>query len=183
MSERQMQSGDAVQFEGANMRVTERAGDKLTDRLGEIEALARKVSGNMSEVYAAIAETRRKVARAVKRTEALPAEYERVDLAQSAGPKIEFTGRLLRECEFVTGGAVPLSVKYEIWETRKGALIGVQFAQPANGHGYESCRAKVIEQQEDPFTMRLALLDWFEWRVEAASMATKLKWDLRVEVE
>ncbi len=117
-----------------------------------------------------------------KRAEALPDEFERIEVVQQRGPTIEFTGRKLAEQDWVTHGNDPMVVAFEIWETQGGALVAITSTEPAERVGIEIVKAIVVERQDDALAMRLAVMDFFDWHDRARTMARKLGWDLRVDV-
>lgn len=158
--------------------------DKISQRIGAIEAAARSIEGDNQEAITILADTERAMKRAVRRAEAVPDEFERVEIRQSRGPTLEFTARLLAEHEWTTRGDEPLDIRLEVWLTRAGAMIAASYAVPAHGEGYESVRATVVPASDDALAMRLAVMDAFDWSTGARNIANKqLKWSLRVEVE
>jgi hypothetical protein len=90
---------------------------------------------------------------------------------------------LLAETKFETNGRDPMKITFEIWESRGGALIAVFASEPGERDGVEVVKAAVVQPQEDALAMRLAVLEHFEWHDRARSMARKLGWSMRVEVE
>jgi hypothetical protein len=136
------------------------------------------------ESVTALHDCERALFRAMRRAETLSAEFERVEIAQTYGPKIEFTGNLLCETEYETRGRDRLSVRLEIWQTQGGAMIAARYAEPAEREGFETIEAGVVEPQDDVQAMRFAVMDHFRWDMAARSMVTKkLKWSLRLDVE
>lgn len=114
----------------------------------------------------------------------LSADYDEPHaIKQSRGPTIEFAGKLLASDEFTTKGRDPMKIRLEIWETRGGALIAASYSEPADREGFEDARAEVVEPSENAQAMRFAVMGFFGWDNRARSMARKLGWSLRMEVE
>ena len=156
----------------------------LDQRLAHVAKLAGETASVAGQQVASIlADTERALKRAAKRAESLPEEWDRQEIKPHAGPTIEFHGRLLAETKWVTTGRDPLDCAMEIWETRAGALIAVFASIPVDRDGFECVQVKVVEPSEDAQAMRLAVMEHFEFDNRARSMARKLGWDLRVEVE
>jgi hypothetical protein len=150
---------------------------KLTDAVGEAEA------ANLPATLAQIADATRGFKRLAKRGAPLPEEFERVEFVQARGPTVEFTGRRLAETNWETNGARPLRIVQEVWETQGGALVAVSTSAPVDGDGFEDARVLVVEATDDVQAMRFAVMGHFDWNDRARSMAKKLGWSLRVEVE
>lgn len=156
--------------------------DKIGERIARIEQAARKVEEGNQSVFAALGDCEQALKRIARRAEALPAEYERVEIDQSRGPRVEFTGRLLADSEFQTKGRDALSITLEIWETKGGALIAASYAAPIDRNGHENARVTIVEPDE-PQAMRFAVMEAFDWELRARSMAKKLGWSLRLDVQ
>lgn len=137
---------------------------------------------NFPAALAAIADCERALKRITARGKPLPAEYERVEIVQAAGPTVEFSGRLLAENGYTTRGPQPLEITMEIFETIGGALVAVSSSTLPGNEGREDCRVTVVEPSEDVQAMRFAIMDAFEWRDRARSMAKKLGWSLKLDV-
>jgi hypothetical protein len=174
---------------------------KVTDRLVELEKLALASGEGNQAVFAALGDCRNALRRVVKRA-TVPDEFENVQIDQDKGPTVEFTGRLLASDEFETKGRDPLRIKMEIWETQAGHLVAASYAEPVDREGFENARVTVVKSHEpieeidvdgganwkpikmaDPQAMRFAVMDAFDWHVRARSMAKKLGWSLRKDVE
>ena len=155
---------------------------KLARRLEDITQLANDNDG-LQEVANALADCERALKRAVKRAETLSGEYERVEMVQTRGPTIEFTGRLLAEDAWETRGRNPMRMAIEIWQTQGGALIASSFSEPADREGFEDTRVAVIAAQDDAQAMHFAVLDHFNWDNRARGLAKNMGWALRTEVE
>lgn len=152
--------------------------------LGEIIDLVVKGGDYRAEALNVLHDAKRALARAARRAEDLPAEFERVEINQSRGPKLEFSGELLCDHEFETKGRDPLRVSMEVWQTKGGALVAVTYSAPADRQGHENCSATIVEPQDDAQAMRFAVMDHFGWDLSARSMVVKkLKWTLRQDVE
>lgn len=158
--------------------------DKTKIRIEVLRAAAAlAVFQNPAEAYSVLADAERALKRCVRRAEALPEEWERVEIAQSKGPTLEFTGRLIGSQSFATHGREPMQVEFEIWETRAGAMVAVRSTTPTDREGLELVRAAVIEPGEDQMPRRLAVMEHFDWSDRARTMAKKLGWSFRQEVE
>lgn len=155
---------------------------RVFERLAAIIGLV-GTSDWQQEQNSILADAERALKRAAKRAEALPDEFERIEVVQQRGPRIEFVGRLLSEQEWVTRGSDPMKVAFEIWETQGGALVAISSTEPADRVGIEIVKAIVVERQDDVLAMRLAVMDFFDFHDRARTMARKIGWDLRVEVE
>jgi hypothetical protein len=152
--------------------------------VGEIAELVVTGGAERQEVMTILADTRRALKRAVRRAETLSGEWERIEINQARGPRIEFTGRLLAETQFETRGEWPVQIKMEIWQTKAGAMIGATYSAKAGYPDTEEADAVVVPYQENEQAMRFAILDHFEWDLRARSMVTKkLGWGLRLDVE
>lgn len=174
--------------------------DKAQAMFRDLISEAAKARGLGANFKLVLADAVRAMKRENKRAETLPAEYERQEIKPNGGPTIEFTGRLLANDEWETRGRDPMRVEFEIWETRAGAMVAVSASEPLDREGVEVVRATVVEAGQS-FTMdganggrpmldgneaqrmRLAVMAHFEWHDRARSMARKLGWGLRVEVE
>lgn len=157
--------------------------EKIRTRLEAVEKAALSAAGSQ-EAISVLADCEKALKRAAKRAETLLGEYERVEIKQSRGPTLEFTGRLLCDDELETRGHQPLKITMEIWETRGGAMVAATYSEPIGRAGYEDCRATVVERDDDPLAMRMAVMEHFGWETRARSMVTKkLKWSFRIEVE
>jgi hypothetical protein len=127
-----------------------------------------------------LADALKAMKREIRRAEVAD-EWERVEIVQMRGPTVEFTGRLLASTEFTAkGGALDMAL--EIWETKARALVAVSSGVMA-GREREDARVTVVPPTDDVQAMRFAVLDAFDWDNRARSMARKLGWSLRLEVE
>lgn len=154
----------------------------------EIEGLrgmaATAWQANAGGAKVAVLDATRALKRIIDRAATLPEEYERVEIPQSRGPVLEFTGKLLASDEFTTRGRDPLTIKMEIWLSQKGHYVAASFSVPAGRQGFETIRATVVKRQDDERDMRLAVMDAFEWHDHAKSMVRKkLGWVLKVDVD
>lgn len=128
-----------------------------------------------------LADALKAMKREIRRAEAAD-EWERVEIVQVRGPTVEFTGRLLASTDFTTkGGALDMAL--EIWETKAGALVAVSSGMFRGRESREDARVTVVPPTDDVQAMRFAVLDAFDWDNRARSMARKLGWSLRLEVE
>ena len=154
----------------------DRAKDKISDAAEEAHLHSREQTLN------ALADCERLLRRISKRAEVIGG-FERIEIAQINGPRLEFTGRLLCDVSLPENRA-GLMVVFELYETAGGAMVAVSASNLADGSGHEDERATVIPPSDDVQAMRFAAMDAFGWRTEAKKMVrTALGWDLRVEVE
>lgn len=155
------------------------ATDKGIEGFAEIAQQA--LSADYGAAKGAIADAVAALKRIVKRAGAT--EDERWEIAVSRGPRLEFTGKLLACDTFQTRGRDPLNIELCVYQSEGGALVGVSSAAPADREGFETIEATVVEPSDDVQAMRFAIMDGFQWSLQARSMATKkLKWSLRREV-
>jgi hypothetical protein len=103
-----------------------------------------------------------------------PADMERVEIAQTFGPTIEFTGAQLYEETFTDNGGRALGL--ELFSTLSGSFVVVQ--DRTDPHGFQITSADVIDDA-DP----LKVMDACKYSSMARTMAKKMGWSLRVEVE
>lgn len=156
----------------------------VTKEIETLRGLAETAAqSNLGGAKTAIIDATRALKRIIARAETLPAEYERVEVMPHRGPKIEFTGRMICETEFVIPSADPLRVAFEVWETRAGAMVAVVTTWPDQREGFENVKALVVQPQDDVLAMRLEVMDFLEWHDRARSMVRKAGWDLRLEVD
>jgi len=158
--------------------------DQAPEIICEIAELVAKGGEYRQEAMTVLSDAKRALLRAAKRHEALSGEWQRIEINQSRGPRIEFTGRLLAETSFETRGREPMQIKMEIWQTKADALIGATYTAYADRPDAEEADAVIVPYQENEQAMRFAILDHFEWDLRARSMVTKkLGWTLRLDVE
>lgn len=146
-----------------------------------IGTFAKASEVNRSAACTAIADAERALKRIVKRDTPLPEEYERVEIEQDRGPVVEFNGRLLAENKFTTHERLEMAL--EIWETQGGALVAVSASTLPGQPDSEDARVTVVPPQDDVQAMRFAVMQAFNWENRARTMARKLGWSLRTEVE
>lgn len=152
--------------------------------IGEIAELVVKGAAYREQAITILHDTVRALKRAAKRAEALPEEFERIELVQSRGPVLEFSGKLLASDEFTTRGRDPLCIKMEVWLSQRGHYVAASFSEPSDRQGFETVRATVVKRQDDELSMRLAVMEAFEWNDRAKSMVRKqLGWNLKVDVD
>lgn len=125
-----------------------------------------------------LSDATRSLSRAAKREATLSAEYERVEIVPTNGETVEFTGRLLASQDFAVADK---RIEMEIWETDGGALVGVDVIDRDNGN--ERIKVAVAPPQDDVQAMRFAIMDLFDWSNRARSMARKLGWSLRRDLD
>ncbi|QZP06774.1 hypothetical protein [Caenibius sp. WL] len=181
---RAAQKAGALSEDEKAKRAEGRADDKIAAALAKLEStLEKSAPVAREECISALADCERALFRAAKRAEDMQDRYERVEISQTHGPKLEFTGVLLCETEYETRGRDRLSVRLEIWQTQGGALIAARYAEPAARDGFETIDTAVVAPQEDAQAMRFAVMDHFRWDMNARTMVgKKLKWTLRQEV-
>lgn len=156
--------------------------DKGIEGLAEIaqQALSVDYAGTKSAIAAAQTALR-KVIR--KSTQDGPV-WAQETIEQSHGPKIDFTGRVLAANEFTSKSETnPMHVTMKVWQTKGGALIARLTTEPTYGDGYLSVRAEVVEPTDDVQAMWFAVMDFFDWTEGARSMARKMGWNLRRDVD
>lgn len=153
--------------------------DKLAARIAELGTLAREAieaGADPGTVFSVIAACRNGLNREMKRAATLPAEFERVELVTARGPVVEFTGRLMRQDAFdVAAGKVRL----EVWQTEGGALVAVD----SFDNGEDGERIKVCTPSGGIEDQRMAIMEFFGWTNRARSMARKLGWSVRRDVD
>jgi hypothetical protein len=143
---------------------------RITDETAKITPESRQ------EIMNALVNCANTIRRAVKRAEAVPAEYVRVELVPKVGATVEFTGRMLRQDAFEVAAG---KIKLEVWQTESGALVAVDsFDNGERGEQIKVCTPSGgIEDQQ------VAIMDFFGWTNRARSMARKLGWSVRKDVE
>lgn len=151
------------------------------DRLGGLFMRAHEIAGQ--EASSILADTERALKRAIKRAETLSGEWERVEFVPTKGATVEFTGRLLAKDEFETRGRDALTIRMEIWETKAGALVAIDDTEPLGDWATAKLAVKVCPPTSDAQEQRFAVMEHFGWSSRARSMARKLGWSLRMEVE
>lgn len=100
----------------------------------------------------------------------VPADMERVELVQSNGSTMEFTGALIRREEYKskTDGFI---IAAELWDTQAGAWIAV----------WEFDGGISAKQLEDGDT--IGAMDFWKWGSVARNIARRLKWNLRADID
>lgn len=112
--------------------------------------------------------------RVIKRAQC-PVDMERVELVQTRGPVVEFTGHRLSRTEFPVRQGTDKAV-LEIWQTETGAMVAVR-DEPAG------LSALVVPPGPDEAAQKMAVMEFFAWQNGARSMARKLGWSLRQDVD
>ena len=154
--------------------------DKARGMFRDLAHSAQEARGLGLNFKTVLADALKAMKREIRRAEVAD-EWERVEIVQMRGPTVEFTGRLLASTEFTTkGGALDMAL--EIGETKARALVAVSSGVMA-GREREDARVTVVPPTDDVQAMRFAVLDAFDWDNRARSMARKLGWSLRVEVD
>jgi hypothetical protein len=150
-----------------------------------IEALRALAPAGGQEAMSILADAERALKRAAKRAEELDGEWERVEFVPTRGATVEFTGRLLAEDSFESKGnrPDPISVQMSNWETKAGGLVAVDETQRLDGESTPRLAVLVASPTSDVQEQRFAVMEHFGWSSRARSMARKLGWSLRVEVE
>lgn len=150
---------------------------KLAAALQRITNEAAKITPeSREEMLNALGVCRDALNRAAKRAVALSGEWQRVEFAPATGPAVEFTGAMLRRNVFdVDAGRICL----EVWQTEGGSLVAVDsFDNGENGENIKVCTptGEIQDQQ-------LAIMEFFGWTNRARSMARKLGWIVRKDIE
>lgn len=135
------------------------------------------------EISSIAADTERALKRAIKRAEELDGAWERVEFVPTRGPTTEFTGRLIGEDTFTTRGREPLTIQMQVWETKAGALVAVDETTPQFEGATPKLAVQVCPPSADVQEQRFAVIEHFGWSSRARSMARKLGWSLRVEID
>lgn len=145
--------------------MTPKAQTRLRDLVDEI---TRAHEANPAATGAAVDEARRAMRRIVKRAETQP-DMERVEFPQTSGPTLCFHGRLIGE-----GGYQRRSdgqdMSAQLWETSTGQWV-------ATWEGDVS-KAAVIDAGDWQGAM-----DAWGWGDVALTLAKRLGWSLKIEVE
>lgn len=154
-----------------------------SDRLERLRAAMEGASAE--DVATILSDAERAMKRAAKRREALPAEYERIELVQSRGPLIEFAGIVLADADWETSSDDPMRVALTLYETVAGNWIAAKSVEPIERRGYEALTARIIERRDDVQAMRAEVLEAFGWHDRARAMVRKqLGWSaVRVGVD
>jgi hypothetical protein len=100
----------------------------------------------------------------------VPAEMERVELLVTSGPNIEFTGSLIHREEY-SRQHDGMTFAAEIWETQASEWVAVW---ESDGH----ITARHLLKDD-----AIGAMEFWEWGIAARTLARKLKWNLRVEIE
>lgn len=159
--------------------------NKLADRIETVRGMAStawQVAGE--QTLSILADTEKALKRAIRRAEELSGEWERVEFVPTRGPTTEFTGRLLIEDEYQSKGRDPISAHMQIWETKGGALVAIDETQRLDGVSTPRLAVAVCPPTgDDAQEQRFDVMEHFGWSSRARSMARKLGWSLRTEVE
>lgn len=158
--------------------------EKLADRIKAVGRLAGEAwPAAGQEVASIMADTERALKRAMRRADELEGAWERVEFVPTRGATVEFTGRLLAADEFETKGRDPIRAHMQIWETRAGALVAVDETQRLDGVSTQRLAVLICPPTGDAQEQRFAVMEHFGWSTRARTMARKLGWSLRIEVE
>lgn len=148
---------------------------------GFAEAAQAALAADYGQAKGAITVCRDLLRRIAKRAADKGSEY--FEIATTSGPTLSFNGNLLCEHEFDAGEVTRINIYFAIYETVGGALIAEKSTVLADGTGKEFINTAVVEPQDDVLAMRSAIMDFFEWDIQARSMAVKkLKWSMWREV-
>jgi hypothetical protein len=134
-----------------------------------VDKLTRAHDANPSEAATIMAEAERKAWRTIQRRDVLD-DMERVELDQTEGAKIEFTGSLLRREEYQRASDGMIFAA-ELWATKGGNWVAVW---ESGGH----VSVKRIDTGDV-----MAAMEFWQWGSVARTLAKKLKWDMRVEID
>lgn len=144
----------------------------VEERAGQLNGLAMAaIAVDRGGTGGAIAMFEAHLRRIVKRASLAP-DMERVEIVQTYGPTLEFTGRLLVEGQ---EDRATYRNHREIWQTEAGNLVAVYRGNDERG---EMVAATVCDAGD-----HLAAMDAFRWNSYARTLAKKLDWSLRVEVD
>lgn len=148
--------------------------DNLPDKHGAkvqqlIESIAACNTVNQAEAGRVIADAIRSLNKAINRKD-VPTDMERIELAQTEGPVIEFTGTMIRREEYrrLSDGVLFAA---ELWLTKGGNWVALW---ESDGH----ISAKRIDYGD-----AIGAMDFWQWGSVARTLAKKLKWNLRVEID
>ena len=146
--------------------MTPKAQERLRDL---VDKLTRAHQANPAVASLIMADAAKRAKRAIERDGVL-ADMERVELAQTSGPTVEFSGSLVRREEYARekDGKVFAA---ELWTTKGGNWVAVW---ESDGH----VSAKRLDAGDT-----LSAMDFWEWGSVARTLAKRLKWDLRVDIE
>lgn len=146
--------------------MTPKAQERLRDL---VDKLTQAHDANPSAAATIMADAARQAWRTIQRAD-VPADMERVELDQTDGPKIEFTGSLIHRQDYVRekDGMVFAA---ELWMTKGGNWVAVW---ESDGH----VSAKRVDAGDV-----LTAMDFWQWGSVARTLAKKLKWDLRMEID
>ena len=100
----------------------------------------------------------------------VPADMERVELDQTEGPKVEFTGAMICREEYRRLSDSVLFAA-ELWLTKGGNWVALW---ESDGH----ISAKRIDYGD-----AIGAMDFWQWGSVARNLAKKMKWNLRVEID
>lgn len=149
---------------------------RVEERLASIAALARELAPETEQAATILADCERALKRAKKRREELSGEWQRVELVPVSGEVVEFTGLLLSSNAFEARDG---AVRMEIWQTQAGNLVAVD----SFDDGEQGERLKVRAPTGEMQHQRMAVMEFFGWSNRARSMARKLGWSTRRDVE
>lgn len=158
---------------------------RLSKKLEDLhDAAFNAAEADYGAAGAVIASCEQALKRIVKRAATLSGEYETVEIVQSRGPVIECQAVLLAQSEHEDhSGREPVTIGMEIYQTKGGALLAVRSVDFYDGDRRSLIRACVAQPAEDPRDMWFAVMDLFEWDDRARSMARKLGWSLKLDVD
>ena len=117
-------------------------------------------------------------------------EYKTINITPSRSAPLRFKGKLLADTEWDIkdrdGNPTGRWMRFEIWQTKGGALIAVREGDDGEGNGYTDALvvepvdpSPTDEEGQPPFAMRDAVLSWLDYHDRARSMVRKqLRWSL-----
>ena len=146
--------------------MTPKAQERLRDL---VDKLTRAHEANPAVAALIMSDAAKLAKRAIERDD-VPADMERVELAQTKGPIVEFTGSLIRREEY-TREKDGMIFAAELWITKGGDWVAVW---ESDGH----VSAKRLDAGDS-----FGAMDFWEWGSVARTLAKRLKWDLRVDIE
>lgn len=146
--------------------MTPKAQERLRDL---VDKLTRAHEANPALAALIMSDAARLAKRAIERGD-VPDDMERVELAQTEGPIVEFTGSLIRREEYKRAHDGVIFAA-ELWITKAGNWVVVW---ESDGH----VAAKGLEANDT-----FGAMDFWHWGSVARTLAKKLKWDLRMDIE
>jgi hypothetical protein len=146
--------------------MTPKAQERLNDL---VDKLTQAHEANPSAAATIMADAARHAWRIIQRAD-VPADMERAELVQTNGPIVEFSGSLVRREEYHRAFDDKVFAA-ELWMTKGGNWVAVW---ESDGH----VSAKRVDAGDV-----MTAMDFWQWGSVARTLAKKLRWGLRVEIE